>query len=86
MAELKIPGKVRLLSGGPVMTATRIINEPYGTDQRKVVCQWFEKGKPQNGKFDPEGLENVPDVLPGPPIAASNTSISGRAERFFGKR
>lgn len=52
------PGdKVKLKSGGPVMTIDRIYNSDNGP---RAACDWFEGTKPMHGNYALSSLEIVP--------------------------
>jgi uncharacterized protein YodC (DUF2158 family) len=47
--------KVRLKSGGPIMTV-----KVGGTSRSMVICQWFdENGQLRQGRFDARELDEV---------------------------
>ncbi|WP_338876920.1 DUF2158 domain-containing protein [Spirosoma sp. SC4-14] len=56
MPSIKIGDKVRLKSGGPIMTVTHF-NDLTGI----FTCQWFMNGKLELGYFPEESLEKVVD-------------------------
>jgi uncharacterized protein YodC (DUF2158 family) len=68
---IKVGDKVKLKSGGPLMTVKTIISEEYGEKQNfdiyllggskqgDLLCQWFNGSKLEVEPFSPEGLERV---------------------------
>jgi uncharacterized protein YodC (DUF2158 family) len=57
----KTGDKVRLVSGGPVMSVKRTYVPAYATKE-VVSCQWFDsEGKLQAGVFPPESLVRADD-------------------------
>ena len=51
MAELKVGDVVKLKSGGPVMTVSRVAEE-----SRLYDCQWFDGTELRTGRFAPDSL------------------------------
>jgi len=64
----KIGDLVKLKSGGPTMTVTRVDNLGIRTIVR---CTWFAGSKKEQGEFPPEAL-----VSP-PPIAQKKVNVTG---------
>ena len=60
MSKYKIGDKVKLKSGGPVMTVheTNVIIAKYRGNLR---CQWFAGKKLEEGYFPDESLEEAKD-------------------------
>lgn len=58
MAEFEIGDKVRLKSGGPVMTAEKYAVPSY-CKELEVFCQWFEGSKLHVEHFHPEMLAKM---------------------------
>jgi uncharacterized protein YodC (DUF2158 family) len=52
--KFKVGEKVRLKSGGPKMTVSKV--QGQGLD---ITCTWFKDGKKKDGRFDAETLEHV---------------------------
>lgn len=57
MAAIDVGAKVRLKSGGPVMT----VQTMPGDYTSHCSCAWFDGTKLIRGNFAPEGLEVVAD-------------------------
>jgi uncharacterized protein YodC (DUF2158 family) len=58
MIGIKIGWTVRLKSGGPVMTVTKV-------DREEVECSWFHDGELRQGKFNREALKDAsPEASP----------------------
>lgn len=61
MSKYNIGDKVRLKSGGPVMTVHELdVNHPV-TYRGNMRCQWFAGKKLEEGYFPDESLEEVKD-------------------------
>ena len=59
--EIKVGSIVRLKSGGPSMTVTKV-GSPLYSSQPTVWCSWFdEKGLKQESTFPPDAVELVTD-------------------------
>jgi uncharacterized protein YodC (DUF2158 family) len=51
---------VKLHSGGPVMTVSRLITAPqFGWEQPSVECKWFVQDALKTENFDPAILDRV---------------------------
>ena len=55
MADIKVGSVVKLKSGGPVMTVTRIADE---TGTKLAICKWFVNDKAEQGNFPLEALQS----------------------------
>ena len=79
--DVKAGMKVRLKSGGPIMTVEQ-------TGDNRVGCQWFERNQLKRDTFAPEVLDEISDDR-GPSVSvvgASGPTISQKARRLFGNR
>jgi uncharacterized protein YodC (DUF2158 family) len=57
MAQYAVGDKVKLKSGGPIMT----VDSPARSEGDSVHCQWFSGSKLQSGFFNPKTLEPADD-------------------------
>ncbi len=56
----KVGDLVKLKSGGPMMTVTRV--DSFGI--RTIVrCTWFADSKKEQGEFPPEALVSPPPIV-----------------------
>ena len=77
MSEIKIGDRVRLKSGGPVMTLSSFFTNRQGV-QDAASCTWFEGSKLNTDRFTLESLELVPDNEP----SEANETLRGVVEGF----
>jgi uncharacterized protein YodC (DUF2158 family) len=56
----KIGDMVKLRSGGPVMTVSRLVTEPqWQWQEPSVECKWFLQNALQTESFDPTIIDPV---------------------------
>lgn len=56
MANFNIGSRVRLKSGGPIMT---VANVGVGVSGEEIECVWFVGNKKMNGSFPPDTLDEI---------------------------